>query len=509
MKNIKYLEGNKPSDPSHFNPHIRKQKRYLKDSPNAMKEWIKLGCLYEERASMTDRICRSNLLLSYTYVPIILIIFLYMLFLFKTGLYNLFLFNNPLLFVISNSTTALILIGLLFIRYPRSGSRCFKKAIALDSNCGEAYMHLGFIALRKHQKQKAGRLLEHALQLGVDDKRIKKELKFIYEREFIQFFMLQKEEDKKKQGVIDCQLQQIKTHQAEIHLLKTNITILKSHSRQTRSNARQAVKIKSQKMDNRISDFKKNYEAKIIDIEKEKKELLEGPEQGPVIFVNLTNELFESEIRTANLSYHQVAEGLKNGLELDYWKSFSKQTKVYLVTAEQTFLTFLKSEEIKDFSLIGLEYCKALELEINKRFITPFVDYIKEDKEEFLKICKTGEKKNKPKYFGYLPMIVDEEHYPKMTSLTLGQFDFLLKRCLKNEYAFRKYKSFLDEKYPLNGFSFIQVFQEKLSIVVGKYRNAIAHQSSMNKKQCEHIRELIFLGKNSLLKTLLMAETGM
>ena len=504
MKNTKCLDGNEPSDPSHFNPLIRKQKRYLKDSSNAPKDWIKLGCLYEERASMTSRICRDNLLLSYMYVPIILIIFLYILFLFKTGLFNLFLINNPLLFVISTSTTALILIGLLFIRYPRSGSRCFKKALALDSNCGEAYMHLGFIALRKHQKQKAGRLLEHALQLGVDDKRIKKELKFIYEREFIKFFDTKKEKEKKQQGIIESQLEQINSFQAEIHLLKTNVAILKSQAKQTLSKARQNVKTKSRKMNSQISDFKKGYETKISEIEKEKKRLSEGPE--PVIYVNLVNELYESEIKTEHLSYYQVAEDLKKGLELDYWQSFSKQTKCYLVTAEQTYLAFLKSGEVKDFSLIGLEYCKALELEINKRFITPFINYIKDDKEEFLKICKTNEKNNKPKYFGYLPMIVDEEHYPKITFLTLGQFNFLLKRCLKGEYAFRKYKSFLEEKSSFNEFSFIKIFQEKLSIIVRKYRNAIAHQSPMNRKQCEHLRELIFFEKNSLLKIPLMAK---
>jgi hypothetical protein len=502
MKNSEKRNDNEFSDPSEFNPLITKLKETIRKNPDDPKKWIKLGCLYEERLNMVDHIARSSFVLRYVLILTVLISFLFVIFLIKTELIGHFFLNYPILFCFQSAILILVLMGMFFTRYPRSGSRFFKKAIALDPKCGEAYMHLGFVALRRFRKRNGCRLLEHALQLNVDDIRIKRKLKTIYEKEFITFFDTKKDEEKKQQHIIENQLEQIKKLQREIHLHKTNVAILKSQAKQTLSKAKQNVRTKSKKMDSQVINIKKNYEDKIIEIEKKLPERLE---QDPIIYVHLTDRLFESEIRAEHLSYYQVAEDLKNSVELDYWQSFSKQTKYYLVTAEQTYLTFIKNGESKDFSLIGLEYCKALELEINKKFITPFVDYIKEDKEEFLRTCKTGERKNKPKYFGYLPMIVDEEHYPKMTTLTLGQFDFLLKRCLKGEYAFREYKSFLEKKYSFNGFPFIQLFQEKLSTVVGKYRNAIAHQSSMNKKQCEHVRELIFLEKNSLLKIPLMA----
>ena len=76
---------------------------------------------------------------------------------------------------------------------------------------------------------------------------------------------------------------------------------------------------------------------------------------------------------------------------------------------------------------------------------------------------------------------------------------------LKKNFKRRRKSS---TKVRTSGFSWcrcLEVFIFKLSVVVGKYRNAIAHQSSMNKKQCEHLRELIFLEKNSLLKIPLMS----
>jgi hypothetical protein len=491
------------SDPSEFHPLISKLKKSIRNNPLNPEKWVKLGCLYDERKNMVDEIVRHSFILRFCFISIVLITLISLFFFIGSDRYKHFFVNSPVILIFVITTTTLTLSLMFFTRYPRSGGRFYRKAIALNPNCGEAYMYLGFIALRKFQKHKGYCLLEHAMQLNVDDNRIKKELKYHYEREFIKFFDINKEEKKQQQHIVENQREQIKKLQREIHLHKTNVAILKSQAKQTLSKARQNVKIKSKKIDSQVADIMKNYDDKTIEIEKK---LPEKPEQDPIIYVHLTDGLFESEIKAEHLSYYQVAEDLKNSVELDFWQSFSKQTKTYLVTAEQTYLAFIKNGESKDFSLIGLEYCKALELEINKKLITPFVDYIKEDKEEFLKTCKTGERKNKPKYFGYLPMIVDEENYPKMTSLTLGQFNFLLKRCLKDEYAFREYKRFLEKKYSFNGYSFIQLFQEKLSIVVGRYRNAIAHQSSMNKKQCEHLRELIFLEKNSLLKIPLMAK---
>jgi hypothetical protein len=288
--------------------------------------------------------------------------------------------------------------------------------------------------------------------------------------------------------------------QVKNHLLETNIAIIKTKVRQTRSKANQQVKIKSREMDCRISEYKQSYEEKVTEIEKEKTALAEEMDSDPVIYVNLNDELFESNLRMEHLSFHQVVEDVKSTFELELWRSLCRQTKYYLVTAEQTFFIFSKSDEIKDYSLIGQEWCKALDLEINKRLVIPFVDYIKGDKEEFLRLHRTGKRKNKPKYFSYLSRVVDDENYPEINALTLGQFHFALKESLKYEYSFKQFRQFIEEVFSDQKTMIPQLLLEKLCIVVNRYRNAIAHQSSMNKKEYQHLRELIFFGKESLLR---------
>ncbi|MCP4754945.1 MAG: hypothetical protein GY866_29055 [Proteobacteria bacterium] len=506
LRDREYIEGNELSDPSYFNPLIAEQKKNLKNNRGDPEGWVKLGSLYEERASLTHRIAHGSFILRNSHLLTSLIVFPFALFLYATGLHRYFLDNNPWLFASLMSGMALGIVGLFFFRYPRSGSRFFKKAAVLDPKCGEAYMHLGFIALRRFRKRKACRLLEHALQLNVDDTRIKKELKTIYEREFVGFFNTQKEEEKKKQDVIDRQLEQIKKLLAKQHILETNTAILKARMKQTRSQVTRKIKTKAREMDGQMADFSLKYREKMAEIDKEKTALAENKDIDPVIYVNLNDELFESEPNTAHFTFHQAVESAKSSFELELWQSLSRLTKIYLVTAEQTLSLFSRSGDIKDFGLIGLEYCKALELEVNRRFVAPFVDYLGKDKAEFLKTCRIGVKKNKPKYYGYLPMVVDENNYPGINSLTLGQFHFSLDRSLKNDYILNGYRQFINGVLSDNQKPTILLLKEKLGVVVKRYRNAIAHRSSMNREECEHLRELVFSGKDSLLRICAMAQ---
>ncbi len=177
----------------------------------------------------------------------------------------------------------------------------------------------------------------------------------------------------------------------------------------------------------------------------------------------------------------------------------SRQTKYYLATAEQTLFIFSQSNDVKDFSVIGLEYCKALELELNKKFVLPFVDYIQEKKVSFLNGDKTGTRNNKPKYHSYLSMVVDDVNYPEIKFLTLGQIPFLINKCLTNEYSLLEYKRFIEQRLDSCPAGTLELISHKLGTVVKKYRNAIAHGASINKVECEHLRDLIFAGDNALL----------
>ena len=495
------------SDPSHFNPLISNQKSYLKDNPDDPRAWLKMGCFYEERLSMADRVVKRSFFLRYIFAHFFLLIFLFVAFFLKSGVYDYILTNKPSLLVLLVFVITLGLAALYSLRYPPSGSRFFKKAIALDPNCGEAYMHLGFIALRNHQKRKGCYFLEHALQLKVDDNRIKKELKYLYEKEFIRFFNTRKDEDLKKQALNDTLHHQVKKLSAKIHLLETNIAILKAKANQTRSQATRNVRIKSREMDSQMAIFSKKYQEKIAEIENEKIALEEEKDKDPIVYVKLSDELFNSTLTTENLSFHQTSETIKDTFELELWQSLSRQTKYYLVTAEQIYSILSKSDDVKDYSLIGLEWCKALELEINRKFVAPFPEYLGQGGEDFLRLNKTGERKNKPIYLSYLAQVIDKSNYPDTNALTLGQFHFALKQCVKHDYPFESFRQFMNEILSPSGEKGLRLFSEKLGVVVKKYRNSIAHQSSMNREQCQQLRELVFSGENSLLRLCSMAKS--
>ena len=105
----------------------------------------------------------------------------------------------------------------------------------------------------------------------------------------------------------------------------------------------------------------------------------------------------------------------------------------------------------------------------------------------------------KQRYFTYLAQIVDQRNYPGITTLTLGQYHFTLQRALKGEYALIKYRNFLDHLLKSCNVQIGRSFLKTLETVTNRYRNTIAHESPMNKKQCEHLRDLIFAGEESLL----------
>jgi len=86
-----------------------------------------------------------------------------------------------------------------------------------------------------------------------------------------------------------------------------------------------------------------------------------------------------------------------------------------------------------------------------------------------------------------------------MDSLSLGQYHFVLRLALDGDYALSEYADFLGEICGATGAIVGKAFLGKLETVTQRYRNAIAHQSPMNKEEYEHLRKLIFAGDEALL----------
>ena len=217
--------------------------------------------------------------------------------------------------------------------------------------------------------------------------------------------------------------------------------------------------------------------------------------------MKLTTEVMESRTKLEKQSLDEAARTVKDTMGSVQWEALPEQTRTYLATAEHIFGLLIENEDKPDYSLVGMEICKALETEINRTFVRPFLKHLNDNKKEFLKINKVGESKGKPLYFTHLARVVDCQNHPEITSLTLGQYHFLLSRTLKGEYALKEYGDFLDQVCSSSKTLIGTTFLKNLETVIKRYRNAIAHYTPMNRKQCDHLRELIFTGDHALLKS--------
>jgi hypothetical protein len=205
----------------------------------------------------------------------------------------------------------------------------------------------------------------------------------------------------------------------------------------------------------------------------------------------------EAKAELEGTSLREVRRSLADTMGQQSWRALSENARTYLATAEHTFN--LLREDGGDYSLVGMELCKALETEINKQLVEPFIQYMEGKEPEFLRISQTGESKGKPTYFTYLAKVLDRVNYPQVDSLTLGQYHFVLKLALDGDYALGDYAAFLGDISRKSGINIERIFLQKLETVTKRYRNTIAHRSPMSKEEYETLRALIWSGRRALL----------
>jgi tetratricopeptide (TPR) repeat protein len=490
------------SDPSYYDPLIARQKKIVSKRPFDPGEWLELGRLHEAKIDMTNYVARNSFGIRY-------FMLIYFLTFIIGAAFYIFIFSKtpyfPLITIIILSTVPIILlvatVQLWLLRYPRSGKKYFKKAISFDPECGEAYMHLGHIALRSYQKRKACRLLEQALKFNFDNKKIERELKSIYEKEFFSFFNRKTQKETRLQEIIDYQLKEIKTLYSKVSSLENLTERLSERAEQAKWKTNHTTKLMTKEMDVQLDTIQKDYEKQIAGIKQSFEIQRDTENVNQKDFIRLTTEIMEAKAEFDGSSFARAEINLEKMMGASIWQAFSPRTRTYLATAEHTYEILAKGEGKPDYSLIGMELCKALESEINRNLVTPFVHHLNGNKSEFLDINKVGTSKGRPVYFTYLARIIDEENYSDTTSLTLGQYHFILKRTLEGDYALKEYKNFLDRIDSSSIDKIGKKFLKNLTIVTKRYRNAIAHEAPMNLEQCNHLRKLIFSGEKALLKT--------
>ena len=491
------------SDPAFYDPLIREQKRRVSQHPKDAEQLLEHGCLHEARIEMIRSLAKRTFSIRY-FIP------MYLLLVSAVVIFGNYIFSMPQAFISTKHFTfysvTMILISISLgwmwsLRFPRSGWKYFKRAVFVDRYCADAYMHLGLIALRRHQKRTACRYLEQAIKLNVNNKEIERELKTIYEKEFMAFFKGKSEKEAKLQKIIDSQQEQIKELRSKVSSLENLTESLSDRADQAKWEVNHKTKLLTKQMKDQIEAIQTEYENQLVSVKISNESMAEEKEFTQRDFVKLTTEILEAKAELKGKPIKEAAKAVEEEMGSDMWQSLLPRTRTYLATAEHTFCMLAEEEDTPDYSLIGMELCKALEAEINRILVSPFLQHLNGNEREFLKINQVGENRGKPRYFTYLAQVVDRNNYPEIKALTLGQYHFILQRTLKGEYALREYRSFLDQIGSSSKGKIGKRFLKRLETVTNRYRNAIAHESPMSKKQCMHLRRLIFTENEALLKT--------
>jgi len=232
------------SDPVFYDALIAKQRKRVRKHPRESKEWLELGRLCEAKIDMIQYAARRQFVIRY-FLPIFALSFLGI-----TISFHFFVLKLPLSpwqLILNSVIYIFVLIAfvcLWYLRYPPSGSKYFRKAINIDPTCGDAYMYLGLIALRRFKKRKAYRFLEQALRLnGGSNIEIKQKLKSIYEQEFVSFFREKSEKERRQQEIIDHQLDQIRQLRSKNANLEERVERLSAKMDQARWKNRHKKKL--------------------------------------------------------------------------------------------------------------------------------------------------------------------------------------------------------------------------------------------------------------------------
>lgn len=433
-------------EPAIYDTAIKEQWKPVRKHPKDAGQWLELGRLYEAKIETTHSLAGRSFAIRY-FIPLYLLLVSFVV-AFGAYIFSIlfpFLSTAYLTFVSLFMIVTSIVMGWMWsLRYPPSGCKYFKKAVCIDPNCGEAYMFLGRIALRRRQKRIACQYFEQAIEPNVDNKKIERELKIIYEAEFLTFFNKKMERETELHEIINHQLDQIKRLRSKVSSFENLITSLTGKADQAKWEVNHNTKRLTKEMNGRFEAVQKDYEKQIAEI-KQSFEIQQNTEDlMQKDFIRHTTEVMEAKAELETPSFARAKSTTETIMGSDFWQSLLPQTRTYLATAEHTFRMLAEEEDTPDYSLIGMELCKALETEINRTLVTPFLQYLNGNEREFLKINQVGKSKGKPRYLVYLAQVVDRVNYPEITTLTLGQYHFILQRTLKGEYAVGEYRSFLD-----------------------------------------------------------------
>lgn len=200
------------------------------------------------------------------------------------------------------------------------------------------------------------------------------------------------------------------------------------------------------------------------------------------LIVSKINENIGETIKTYEKfnSYQQFKKVTRNKLGEDAWNKMSEDSKRFVVTAKFTFAENMLLEEDIDYSSICLLISKAFEIELSKRLVTNYQNYLKNNLSEncydwpepITKVDRKGK---------VFPLSVED--------FTLGSspyiFGILPRYGNEVEYSrewFRKYakQELFNVKDDTEMIGIINDINEQIMKIKNSYRNPAAHKNSMS-----------------------------
>ncbi|MCP3901116.1 MAG: tetratricopeptide repeat protein, partial [Desulfobacteraceae bacterium] len=320
------------SDPGFYDTLISDQKRKISKNPTNAADLVELGRLLDDKVQITNRFAQKSLMIRWlpvaTFITFASFLYLYI---------SHFINSLPLVVIVPALIFCfIVIISMILLRYPCSGQRYYKKAISIDPSNADAYMYLGLIALRKYQKEKAFNLLEYAFELG-HDKKVKRELKTIYQEEFIDFFNKNTEKNKEITRTIMSLENEIKSLKEQNKALSNKNNTISKKVKKTKAKTGSSIRQTRNDMESQMEKIQGNYEKQILDLEQamEAEEIQNESNKRKMLRLNL--EIMEAKSHKQKQSFDDVQKRIKTTLGTDLWTMMSKEARSYLATAEHAF----------------------------------------------------------------------------------------------------------------------------------------------------------------------------
>jgi hypothetical protein len=214
-----------------------------------------------------------------------------------------------------------------------------------------------------------------------------------------------------------------------------------------------AVSARLKAIEEALQEIKNQSEKNKSDIEEKLKSMYEG----------ISKVIDEWKKNISLEQYNQYLIKVKNLFE--FWNKLDNKTQQMLSDAEYLYENLQKTE-LKEYSLVILQYCKCLENELSAKIFLVFMESNKRFKQELNK-CTFGE------MIRYLQQLSSEN--------------------LKNqEPLYKELKNFLRKNFNIDRL-LSNHFLDELESINKDYRTKSAHVYSMNIKDAQNCRDIVIL----------------